>query len=77
MPTSPSSGQIVEYLAQSRDVLQAAIDDPHCVETIAAIVDCIVAALTNGNKVLLAGNVGSAGDAQHCSPGEFLSRHQL
>ena len=73
MPNHPSYAPIVEYLAQSRDALQAAIDDLNCVETIAAIVDRLVTALTVGNKVLLAGNGGSAGDAQHIA-GEFLSR---
>jgi D-sedoheptulose 7-phosphate isomerase len=73
MPNHPSHDPIVDYLTQSRDVLQAAIDDPHCRETVAAIVDRMTAALTAGNKILLAGNGGSAGDAQHIA-GEFLSR---
>ncbi len=64
---------IVAYLAQSRDVLQAAIDDAVFAETIAAIADRVAVALTAGHKVLLAGNGGSAGDAQHIA-GEFLSR---
>jgi D-sedoheptulose 7-phosphate isomerase len=73
MPPHPSHDPIVDYLKQSRDVLQATIDDPHCIETMAAIVDRMTAALTAGNKILLAGNGGSAGDAQHIA-GEFLSR---
>ena len=73
MPEQSSFAPIVGYLAQSRDVLQAAIDDRHCVETIAAIAECLVTALEAGNKVLLAGNGGSAGDAQHIA-GEFLAR---
>jgi D-sedoheptulose 7-phosphate isomerase len=73
MPKNPSSAAIIDYLEQSRDLLQAAIDDPHCVAAMAAIVDRIVVALETGNKVLLAGNGGSAGDAQHIA-GEFLSR---
>jgi D-sedoheptulose 7-phosphate isomerase len=64
---------VKEYLAQSRDTIQAAIDDPAFATTIAAIVDRIAAALGAGHKLLLAGNGGSAGDAQHIA-GEFLSR---
>ncbi len=64
---------IVEYLARSRDAVEAAIGDPAFVATIAAIVDRIAAALGAGHKVLLAGNGGSAADAQHLA-GEFLSR---
>jgi len=64
---------IVEYLAASRDAVEAAIGDPAFVATIAAIADRITAALGAGQKVLLAGNGGSAADAQHLA-GEFLSR---
>jgi D-sedoheptulose 7-phosphate isomerase len=64
---------VIEYLARSRDVLQAAIDDQEFAATIAAIVDRVTAALGAGHKLLLAGNGGSAADAQHIA-GEFLSR---
>lgn len=64
---------ILDYLIQSRDTIQAAIDDPAFGATIAAIVELTAEALGNGRKLLLAGNGGSAGDAQHIA-GEFLSR---
>lgn len=64
---------ILEYLARSRDTIQAAIDDPAFSTTIRDIVDITAQALANGRKLLLAGNGGSAGDAQHIA-GEFLSR---
>jgi D-sedoheptulose 7-phosphate isomerase len=64
---------ITNYLTQSRDVVQAAIDDPAFCNTIAAIVECVADALGNGRKLLLAGNGGSAGDAQHIA-GEFIGR---
>jgi D-sedoheptulose 7-phosphate isomerase len=64
---------IRDYLTQSRDAVQAAIDDPAFCSTIAAIVELAADALGNGGKLLLAGNGGSAGDAQHIA-GEFLSR---
>ncbi|HEV8677897.1 MAG TPA: D-sedoheptulose 7-phosphate isomerase [Stellaceae bacterium] len=64
---------IVDYLARSRDAVAAAIDDPAFVAMIAAIADRVAAALGSGHKVLLAGNGGSAADAQHLA-GELLSR---
>jgi D-sedoheptulose 7-phosphate isomerase len=64
---------ILDYLNQSRDVVQAAIDDPAFVATTAAIAEVMASALAGGCKLLLAGNGGSAGDAQHIA-GELLSR---
>jgi D-sedoheptulose 7-phosphate isomerase len=64
---------IRNYLLQSRDVLQAAIDDPGCARVLADMVDRIAAALSGGRKILLAGNGGSAADAQHIA-GEFIGR---
>src|ERR1044071_2421712 len=64
---------VVDYLAQSRDAVDAAIADPAFVATVAAIVDRVAEALAAGHKLLLAGNGGSAADAQHIA-GEFLSR---
>ena len=64
---------IVDYLGQSRDAVQAAIDNAVFLATAEAIVDRLVEAIASGRKVLFAGNGGSAGDAQHLA-GEFLSR---
>src|SRR3954467_5449197 len=64
---------IVDYLVQSRDVVDAAIADPEFVAIIAAIADRVADALAAGYKLLLAGNGGSAADARHLA-GEFLSR---
>jgi D-sedoheptulose 7-phosphate isomerase len=64
---------ILEFLTRSRDTIQAAIDDPAFSAAIRDIVDVIANALADGHKLLLAGNGGSAGDAQHIA-GEFLSR---
>jgi D-sedoheptulose 7-phosphate isomerase len=68
-----ASGPIIEYLAQSKDALAAAIGDGLFVETIAQVVDRLCAALGAGHKVLLAGNGGSAADAQHLA-GELVCR---
>lgn len=64
---------ILDYLTGSRDVVQAALDDPAFVAAVAAIAEVTTNALAGGHKLLLAGNGGSAGDAQHIA-GEFLAR---
>ena len=67
------SKPILEYLRASRDTLDAALGDREFVAAIGAITDTVAAALAAGNKVLFAGNGGSAGDAQHLA-GELISR---
>jgi D-sedoheptulose 7-phosphate isomerase len=69
----PPMSKIVEYLCQSRDTIQAAIEDSVFVEAVEQAAEATVDALRNGGKVLLAGNGGSAADAQHIA-GEMLSR---
>ena len=64
---------ILQCLAESRDAVQAAIDDPAFCRAIDEIAAVISTALTDGRKLLLAGNGGSAADAQHIA-GEMLSR---
>ena len=79
LPTTPRGiseavrRSAIDYLVRSRDAVDAAIADPEFIATIAAIVDRVVDALASGHKLLLAGNGGSAADAQHIA-GEFLSR---
>jgi D-sedoheptulose 7-phosphate isomerase len=64
---------VLDYLVRSREVIQAAIDDPAFADAIRDIVEVTVTALDKGHKLLLAGNGGSAADAQHLA-GEMLSR---
>jgi D-sedoheptulose 7-phosphate isomerase len=64
---------ILDYLVRSRDTIQEAIDDPAFVAVIQDIVEVTANAIGNGRKLLLAGNGGSAADAQHLA-GEMLSR---
>lgn len=73
IPGDAAVQSITDYLARSRDVIQRAIDDPAFVTAIAAAADFATAALQRGNKLLLAGNGGSAGDAQHLA-GEIVGR---
>jgi|TARA_B110000902_G_scaffold264501_1_gene346173 D-sedoheptulose 7-phosphate isomerase len=58
-----SSIAVKQKLSQSKDVLNV----------VSNVSNLIIAAYNNGNKVLLAGNGGSAADAQHIAA-EFVSR---
>jgi D-sedoheptulose 7-phosphate isomerase len=64
---------IIDYLVRSRDAVQAAIDDPGFCHAIEAIAELAANALRAGGKLLLAGNGGSAADAQHIA-GELVGR---
>jgi len=68
-----SDYEIAQYLTYSAQCLTEAMADPEFIRAAGKIVDVICEALRAGNKILLAGNGGSAGDAQHIA-GEFLSR---
>ncbi|WP_373682990.1 SIS domain-containing protein [Paraburkholderia sp. UYCP14C] len=54
-------------------VLSALAGSPQVIEQVEALARQVTKALRAGNKVLLAGNGGSAADAQHIA-GEFVSR---
>jgi D-sedoheptulose 7-phosphate isomerase len=65
--------QAKHYLLQSQLTLKAAAEDEAFLGAITDISNAIVGCLRDRGKILLAGNGGSAGDAQHIA-GEFLSR---
>jgi len=67
---------ILDYLARSRDAIQAAIDDPDFLRALGDIAERITVSLAAGGKLLLAGNGGSAADAQHIA-GEMIGRLNL
>jgi D-sedoheptulose 7-phosphate isomerase len=64
---------ISDYLERSEAALRRFAAEPGQTEAMRAIADAITAALRQGGKLLIAGNGGSAGDAQHIA-GEFISR---
>jgi D-sedoheptulose 7-phosphate isomerase len=64
---------IVDYFRKSCATLTRATEDRALIASITAIVDTVTRAFRAGGKVLIAGNGGSAADAQHIA-GEFLSR---
>jgi D-sedoheptulose 7-phosphate isomerase len=67
------SSSIRRAIAQSIAVKQQIADDPARIATIAAIAEACAGALRRGGKLLLAGNGGSAADAQHLAA-EFVGR---
>ena len=64
---------ITKHFHRSCETLRQATADAAMLEVMAAIADSMIIALRAGNKILVAGNGGSAADAQHIA-GEFLSR---
>src|SRR5262249_37287170 len=67
-------GQALDtHLQRSLDVMQRAANDRELRAAILAIADAITKSFRSGGKLLLAGNGGSAADAQHIAA-EFLSR---
>ena len=64
---------VAAYFARSVEALGRAAGDRHLLAATLAIADAIAAALRAGGKVLIAGNGGSAADAQHIAA-ELLSR---
>jgi D-sedoheptulose 7-phosphate isomerase len=64
---------IISEIDKTISVLSALGADRELVANIEQVVERVTAAFRAGNKVLLAGNGGSAADAQHIA-GEFVSR---
>jgi D-sedoheptulose 7-phosphate isomerase len=64
---------VAEHFRRSCETLARAADDAKLRTLIYAIADTITQAFRDGHKLLIAGNGGSAADAQHIA-GEFLSR---
>jgi D-sedoheptulose 7-phosphate isomerase len=67
---------ITEHFARSARVLQSAAEDTVLLATVGRIADVVEQALRSGHKLMLAGNGGSAADAQHIAA-EFISRFKF
>jgi D-sedoheptulose 7-phosphate isomerase len=63
-------------ITDSIAVKQQLLADEQLLGHIASVIDVIVKALNRGNRVLFAGNGGSAADAQHLAA-EFVSRFEF
>ena len=68
--------EILAYFRRSREAIQRAEHDSSLVQCIASIAQRVSASLRAGGKLMLAGNGGSAADAQHIAA-ELLSRFKL
>ena len=69
----PRQEAILAHFRRSQQAVERASADEKFVAATAAIAERIAAALKSGGKVLLAGNGGSAADAQHIAA-EFVGR---
>jgi D-sedoheptulose 7-phosphate isomerase len=67
---------VARHFRDSCEVLERAAGDPQLRQCIVAVAARVARAFRAGGKVLLAGNGGSAADAQHVAA-EFLSRFKL
>lgn len=61
------------YLTASRTAMDAFAADPAATSAMLAMADAVTTSMRAGGKLLIAGNGGSAADAQHIA-GEFISR---
>ena len=64
---------VANHFRRSLETLGRAAEDARLRRTMYAIADAITQAMRNGGKLMLAGNGGSAADAQHIA-GEFVAR---
>lgn len=71
--TDPRNAIAASYFRSSYEALARAADDADFIAQVLTIADVCERALRDHGKLLLAGNGGSAADAQHIA-GEFLSR---
>ena len=67
---------IARYLEASQDALKAALADTAFLDAVAQAAQMVIDALRAGKKVLIAGNGGSAADAQHLAT-ELMVRYYI
>ncbi len=68
-----AAAHVKQQLGEAARVAQAMHDDDELIGRVVAAADACVAALRRGGQLLLAGNGGSAADAQHIA-GELVAR---
>ena len=64
---------ITAQIQETQKILSMILEDESLLTTLESAAEACVSAFKNGGKILLAGNGGSAADAQHIA-GEFVSR---
>jgi len=72
--SDPREQAVLDHFQRSRETLERAAGDREFAASIVAIADRIARALRDGGKVMLAGNGGSAADAQHIAA-ELVGRY--
>lgn len=70
------TSQIVKSVADSISVKQKLLADHALVQKIENVIETVVSAVKRGNRIIFAGNGGSAADAQHLAA-EFVSRFEF
>ena len=68
--------RIKKSISDSIGVKQIILDNDLLLRDISQAIDIIIKALHNGNRIIFAGNGGSAADAQHLAA-EFVSRFEF
>ena len=64
---------IITQITESKSILAKILENKRLMIVLEEVARSCIFSLKNGNKILLAGNGGSAADAQHIA-GEFVSR---
>lgn len=64
---------IIAQIQETQQLMAGILADDALLARVEAAAEACITALSNGGKILLAGNGGSAADAQHIA-GEFVSR---
>lgn len=72
----PREQAVLDHFQRSRETLERAATERELLAAILAIADRIARALRDGGKVMLAGNGGSAADAQHIAA-ELVGRYAI
>ena len=75
-PASSALAALQKGIHDSIAVKQLLLANDQLLDQIVAVSDLLVAAMRRGNRVLFAGNGGSAADAQHLAA-EFVSRFEF
>ena len=63
--SSNVTGMIKEFIEDSISVKKALLEDENFIKAIQEAIDLLINCFKNGNKILIAGNGGSAADSQH------------
>lgn len=74
--SDPRAAEIAAFFERSRKAFDQAAHDTAMLSAVTKIAELIAKAFQRGDKLLIAGNGGSAADAQHIAA-EFLSRFKI